>query len=128
MNLTMAVTEVDGRVVFLRKILAGAASRSYGIQVAKLAGLPDSVLRRAREILANLEAQELDEAGRPALAAGRGKRRKQLGLFEAAPAEPAPPPPAPVPALEEALRALDLSRTTPMDALLWLHEQQKKLR
>ena len=127
-NLTMAVTEVDGRVVFLRKILAGAASRSYGIQVAKLAGLPDSVLRRAREILANLEAQELDEAGRPALAAGRGKRRKQLGLFEAAPAEPAPPPPAPVPALEGALRALDLSRTTPMDALVWLHEQQKKLR
>ena len=94
--------------------------------MAKLAGLPDSVLRRAREILANLEAQELDEAGRPALAAGRGKRRKQLGLFEAAPAEPAPPPP--VPALEGALRALDLSRTTPMDALVWLHEQQKKLR
>ncbi|HYY52640.1 MAG TPA: DNA mismatch repair protein MutS, partial [Myxococcales bacterium] len=121
--------EVEGRVVFLRKILAGAASRSYGIQVAKLAGLPDSVLRRAREILANLEAQELDEAGRPALAAGRSKRRKQLGLFESAPAEPPPvPAPAPAPALEEELRALDLSRTTPMDALLWLHEQQKKLR
>src|SRR5581483_2192222 len=48
-NLTMAVTEVEGRVVFLRKIVAGAASRSYGIQVAKLAGLPEIVLRRARE-------------------------------------------------------------------------------
>ena len=124
-NLTMAVTEVEGRVVFLRKIVPGAASRSYGIQVARLAGLPESVLLRAREILANLEAQELDEAGRPALAAGRGKRRAQLGLFEGPRAEPAPTTPAPI---EEALRALDLSRTTPMDALLWLHEQQKKLR
>jgi DNA mismatch repair protein MutS len=125
-NLTMAVTEVDGRVVFLRKIVAGAASRSYGIQVAKLAGLPDPVLRRAREILANLEAQELDDAGRPALAAGRGRRRMQLGLFEPLAAEPSPPPRSS--GVEEALRALDLSRTTPMDALLWLHEQQKNLR
>ena len=123
----MAVTEVDGQVVFLRKIIAGAASRSYGIQVAKLAGLPDPVLRRAREILANLEAQELDETGRPALSAGRGNRRAQLGLFE--PPAPAPAPPAPPPSpVEESLRALDLTRTTPLDALLWLHDQQKKLR
>jgi DNA mismatch repair protein MutS len=121
----MAVTEVEGRVVFLRKIVAGAASRSYGIQVAKLAGLPETVLRRAREILSNLEAQELDEAGRPALAAGRPSRRAQLGLFEPAATPPMPPP---VSAVDEALRGLDLSRTTPMDALLWLHEQQKKLR
>ena len=124
-NLTMAVTEVDGRVVFLRKVVAGAASRSYGIQVAKLAGLPESVLLRAREILANLEAQELDEAGRPALAGARQKKRAQLGLFAA-------PPPAPAPAQEhpllEALRKLDLSRTTPLDALVWLDAQQKKLR
>jgi len=91
--------------------------------VAKLAGLPDPVLRRAREILANLEAQELDETGRPALAAGRANRRAQLGLFEA----PAPPAPLPSP-VEEALRALDLTRTSPLDALLWLHDQQKKLR
>jgi DNA mismatch repair protein MutS len=124
-NLTMAVTEVAGRVVFLRKIVAGAASRSYGIQVAKLAGLPEIVLRRAREILANLEAQELDDAGRPALAAAGRRGRAQLGLFEAPALQVAAPNPSP---LEEALRALDLSRTTPMDALLWLHEQQKNLR
>ena len=124
-NLTMAVTEVDGRVVFLRKIVPGAASRSYGIQVARLAGLPESVLRRGREILANLEAQELDESGRPALAAGRARRRAQLGLFEPPPLPPPPAEPSPV---EEALRGLDLSRTTPLDALLWLNEQQKKLR
>ncbi len=144
-NLTMAVTEVEGRVVFLRKVIAGAASRSYGIHVARLAGLPERVLSRAREILANLEAQELDEAGRPSLAQ-RKARRSQLGLFEApelpaaqssAPqmplaALPAPQPSAPEPALrpsplEAALRGLDLSRTTPLDALLWLHEHQKKL-
>jgi DNA mismatch repair protein MutS len=123
-NLTMAVKEVEGRVVFLRKIVAGAASRSYGIQVAKLAGLPEIVLLRAREILGNLEAQELDEAGRPALAAAGRRRRSQLGLFEA-PAAEAPPPKES--ALEEALRALDLSRTAPLDALVWLHEQKKKL-
>jgi len=123
-NLTMAVSEVEGQVVFLRKIVPGAASRSYGIQVAKLAGLPDPVLRRAREILANLEAQELDESGRPALAAGRGRRRAQLGLFE----PPLPSPALAPSAVEEALRGLDLSRTTPLDALVWLHEQQKKLR
>jgi DNA mismatch repair protein MutS len=113
-NLTMAVTEVEGRVIFLRKIIAGAASRSYGIHVAKLAGLPERVLHRAREILENLEAHELDEAGRPALAGSRA----QLGLFQPPPREPP---------LLEALRKLDLSRTTPLDALLWLNEQQKKL-
>jgi len=125
-NLTMAVTEVEGRVVFLRKIVAGAASRSYGIQVARLAGLPDPVLRRARDILANLEAQELDETGRPALAAGSRARRSQLALFD--PLAPAPAAKPPAAELEQALRALDLSHTTPLDALLWLHEQQKKLR
>jgi DNA mismatch repair protein MutS len=110
-NLTMAVTEVEGRVVFLRKIVPGAASRSYGIHVARLAGLPEQVLRRAREILENLEAKELDESGKPALA------HKQLPLFEM---KEHP--------LLEALRKLDLSRTTPLEALLWLNEAQKKLR
>ena len=136
-NLTMAVSDVEGRVVFLRKVVPGAASRSYGIHVARLAGLPEAVLRRAREILGNLEAQELDEAGHPALASARRKSRAQLGLF----GEPLPAlrgePPASVPEspadpragqLAEALCALDLSRTSPLDALLWLHEQQKKLR
>src|SRR5207244_3033696 len=93
-NLTMAVTEVEGRVIFLRKIVSGAASRSYGIHVAKLAGLPDRVLKRARELLGNLEAQELDEAGHPALASARRKSRAQLGLFgEAVPAPPRDPAP-----------------------------------
>ena len=139
-NLTMAVTEVAGRVLFLRKLVPGAASRSYGIQVARLAGLPDSVLDRAREILANLEAQELDDAGRAALAHGSARKQKarpQLGLFEQ-PRTSAPPPETQKPteedpdtraarALAMALRGVDLARTTPLDALLFLHEQKRKL-
>jgi DNA mismatch repair protein MutS len=130
-NLTMAVSDVNGRVVFLRRVVPGAASRSYGIHVARLAGLPEIVVARAREILANLEAQELDEAGHPALASARKKARAQLGLFGDAPTPAAPPHPPVDPRtteLAEALRGLDLSRTTPIEALLWLHEQQKKLR
>jgi DNA mismatch repair protein MutS len=133
----MAVSDVDGRIVFLRRVVPGAASRSYGIHVAKLAGLPEAVLARARDILANLEAQELDEAGHPALASARRKARAQLGLFgdsrpAPAPVQPPDPPDAPkdprATELFESLRSMDLSRTSPLDALLWLHEQQKKLR
>jgi DNA mismatch repair protein MutS len=133
-NLTMAVTEVEGRVVFLRKVIGGAASRSYGIHVARLAGLPEPVLQRAREILHNLEAQELDEQGHAQLAHGPGARRGrkvQPGLFDP---RPEPPPPAPpsegqraAEQLAQALLRLDLSRTAPLEALVWLHEQQKKL-
>lgn len=75
-NLNVAVREQNDRIVFLRKIVEGAADRSYGIQVARLAGLPSSVVERAREILTNLEKAELNAEGRPALA---GTRRKSAG-------------------------------------------------
>ena len=75
-NLNVAVREQNDRIVFLRKILPGAADRSYGIQVARLAGLPMSVVERAKEILTNLEKAELNAEGRPTLA---GTRRKSLG-------------------------------------------------
>ena len=67
-NLNVAVREQNDRIVFLRKIVEGAADRSYGIQVARLAGLPSTVVDRAREILTNLEKAELNAEGRPALA------------------------------------------------------------
>jgi DNA mismatch repair protein MutS len=113
-NLTVAVREVGDRVVFLRKLVPGGASRSYGIEVAKLAGLPPEVLARAREILRNLEALEVDEGGHAALARGGTRRRErapaaQLGLFG-----------APDPRLERIraeLGALDLDRLTPLEAL-----------
>ena len=67
-NLNVAVREWNDQVIFLRKILPGRADQSYGIQVARLAGLPDSVLNRAKEILNNLEKAELNAEGVPCLA------------------------------------------------------------
>jgi DNA mismatch repair protein MutS len=125
-NLSVAVREVGDQVVFLRRLVAGGASRSYGIEVAKLAGLPAEVLSRAREILTNLEAMELDEAGHAALARGRRRARPaaeaaQLGLFGAAP-DPA------LTALADELRSLDLDALRPLDALNLLAGWKRKLR
>src|SRR5690606_24451674 len=120
-NATMAVSEQGGRVIFLRKLVDGGASRSYGIEVARLAGLPAEGLARAREILGNLERNELDPEGR-AVFAGRGRARRaspdQLGLF--APRPPAPPPE--VEALLLRLRSVEVERTTPLEALALLAE------
>ncbi len=73
-NLNVAVREWNDQVIFLRKILPGRADQSYGIQVARLAGLPDSVLHRAKEILNNLEKSELNAEGEPVLAKSRRKK------------------------------------------------------
>jgi len=85
-NYQMAVKESTGQIVFLRRVVEGSASKSYGIEVARLAGLPRSVIERAREILANLEANELDVTGRPKLARHLPSRQKrnQPTLFQAA--------------------------------------------
>ncbi|NPV05543.1 MAG: DNA mismatch repair protein MutS [Syntrophaceae bacterium] len=84
-NYYIAVKEWGERIIFLRRIMRGKANRSYGIQVARLAGVPDEVIARAREVLENLEKGELDEVGMPTLARGRrGARRPsagQLSLF-----------------------------------------------
>jgi DNA mismatch repair protein MutS len=73
-NLNVAVREWNDQIIFLRKILPGRADQSYGIQVARLAGLPDAILTRAREILENLEKSELNTAGQPTLAKSSRKR------------------------------------------------------
>ena len=98
-NLTVAVREVGDRVVFLRKLVPGGASRSYGIEVAKLAGLPAEVLVRAREILRNLESLEVDDAGHATLARGTRRRERARGrparaLRRARPAPRAAPRPS----------------------------------
>lgn len=74
LNLNVAVREWNDQIIFLRKILPGRADQSYGIQVARLAGLPDTIISRAKEILANLEKAELNAEGEPAFAKGRRKR------------------------------------------------------
>jgi DNA mismatch repair protein MutS len=124
-NLTVAVREVGDEVVFLRRLVPGGASRSYGIEVAKLAGLPAEVLARAREILKNLEALEVDERGHATLARGGGRRRiavpaSQLALFAA------PPDPG-LEALKRELAALDLDALRPLDALNLLAAWKKRL-
>ncbi|MDD5483908.1 MAG: DNA mismatch repair protein MutS [Kiritimatiellae bacterium] len=86
-NYNVLVREENDRVVFLRKIVAGAADKSYGIQVARLAGLPADVVARAREILLNLEEGEFEEAGQPKIAVHRQRRARdnslQMDLFGA---------------------------------------------
>src|SRR6185503_2523200 len=85
-NYQMAVKETGGTIVFLRRVVEGTASKSYGIEVARLAGLPRTVTERAREILSNLEANELDVTGKPKFARHLPSRKAapQPTLFEAA--------------------------------------------
>ncbi len=106
-NVHVTVKEWGQSVVFLHRIAEGAADRSYGIHVARLAGLPESVLERAAEVLHELESERTVEHLRPVR--GRAKRvdPAQIGLFSAG---------APHPVVE-ALRALDLETLTPLEAL-----------
>lgn len=120
-NVQLAVSEQNGHIVFLHRVIPGSASKSYGIEVGRLAGLPASVIARAREILANLEANELDVLGKPKLArhlpARRGKaQRAQPTLFEAANET-----------VIEELRTLDLNSLTPDLALTVLRRLQERL-
>jgi DNA mismatch repair protein MutS len=107
-NATVRVKEWQGEVVFLHEVVAGAADRSYGIQVAKLAGLPASVIERAKLVLAKLEAEDR--------ATPRGF--EDLPLF-AGPQRPSTPDPrtAALDALVAALAALNPDEMSPRDAL-----------
>jgi DNA mismatch repair protein MutS len=84
-NFSILVKEKGHSITFLRKIVPGAADKSYGIQVARLAGLPDEVIERANEILKNLEEGEFGESGQPKIARKRPHKLKadisQLDLF-----------------------------------------------
>jgi DNA mismatch repair protein MutS len=112
-NVSAAVAEQGGEVVFLRRIVDGAASRSYGIDVARLAGLPRGVVARARQVLARLESGAAHGGGESAGA--------QLSLIATAPPGPAPVAP-PVDPLRARLAALDVNQLTPLAALALLAE------
>jgi DNA mismatch repair protein MutS len=116
-NFHVVVREWKDDIVFLRKVTPGRSDRSYGIQVARLAGLPPSVVARAREILNGLERDELSRGGRPSLSAD-GVRSRQLGLFQA-------PEPAEHPAVTT-LRSLDVDHLTPMQALVLLADLKRE--
>ncbi len=127
-NFTIAVKEWKEEIIFLRKLVPGGTSRSYGIQVARLAGIPDPVIRSAQEVLSRIEATNGgvmpanrngalktcgDKSGRRG---GRiDSRPVQLGLFG-----------GPSQALVDELLNLDLSRMTPLDAMNALHALQEK--
>ena len=83
-NFNVQVKEWNDEIIFLRKITPGGADKSYGIQVARLAGLPEKVLHRAHEVLFNLEKSEFDDVGAPKIARSEEKKApqaEQIGLF-----------------------------------------------
>ena len=112
-NMNVAVREWHDEIVFLHKIVEGGTDRSYGIQVARLAGVPRELVARARQILLDLEE---DHEGLAPLIANQGKPAdllapQQLGLFE-----------SPQSRLEKELSKIDIDRTTPLEALLLLRK------
>jgi DNA mismatch repair protein MutS len=119
-NFHVAAREWKDDIIFLHKILAGRSDRSYGIQVARLAGLPASVIARAREILSSLEQDELTRGGKPTLSGASPSAQQQLGLFQAAPSVADEK-------LRERIREVDIDRTTPLDALRILEDLKKEV-
>ena len=128
-NYCISVKESGDDIVFLRKIIKGGADKSYGIQVAKLAGVPEVVLARAKEIAAELAEHDINVTAAADIMpkiledpAAKGKKKKkesdgQLSLFGN---------------MEESgvvadIKALDLSNMTPMKALLYLSDLQERL-
>jgi len=121
-NYRIAVKEDGEHIIFLRRIIRGGTDRSFGIQVARLAGLPQPVIARASELLdifsrERLRGQETPTAEiPPASTAANGKP----SLFEAAPSTPAPHP------VVEALKAVDTDNLTPLEAIVKLQELRKQ--
>ncbi len=115
-NYHVSVKETGGGVVFLRKVEPGAADRSYGIEVAKLAGLPNEVIERAREVLAEHESAERQLTGQLANDESRPAPAAQLTIFT----------PISQPVLEK-LREVDLNQLTPLEALNLLAELKKQI-
>ena len=114
-NYNVAVREWNGEVIFLHRIEPGCADRSYGIQVARLAGLPEAVVERAGTILANLEAGEHSAGGRLRIT-GLPAAASQLDLFTEPPDHP----------LVERLRGIEVERLTPLSALNLLADLQRE--
>jgi len=119
-NFNIAVKEWGDEIIFLRKIVEGGTDKSYGIHVARLAGIPREVIQRARIILNNLEAATLDVNGKPKFAplktAQNSKQPAQLKLFLSK-----------QDMVIEEIRKLETSRMSPLEALNKLDELKKKL-
>jgi DNA mismatch repair protein MutS len=118
-NYNIAVKEWGDKIIFLRKIMEGGTSRSYGIEVARIAGVPQEVILRAKEILHNLEKGEFDEIGMPRIARGLNVTKNdkpQLNLFMESEDE-----------IISELKNLNISSMTPLEALNKLSDLKNKL-
>ena len=111
-NFSVAVTEEGNSVVFLHKIVPGGADKSYGVHVAQMAGLPQGVVNRAWEVLADLEAQSQQKNGR--LVKAKVEPAQQMALFNDGGN------------LKKLLSGLDIPNLTPIDAINKLYELQKE--
>jgi DNA mismatch repair protein MutS len=119
-NATMRVKEWHGDVVFLHEVIAGAADRSYGIQVAKLAGMPPSVIERAKTVLAQIEAEDRISPARRLI--------DDLPLFAVAQnAAPVPQKDSALTAVVETLAALNPDEMSPRDAIEALYALKAQL-
>jgi DNA mismatch repair protein MutS len=117
-NYNFAVREWQGEIIFLRNLVEGAASHSYGIQVARLAGLPASVIEKAKAILARLERNASAQENLREATESKTAEPVQMALFGSVEHK-----------LREELRRIDVSRMTPMEAMNLLHslsEEAKK--
>ncbi|MEK6779087.1 MAG: DNA mismatch repair protein MutS, partial [Candidatus Deferrimicrobiota bacterium] len=122
-NFHVAVREWQGEIIFLRRIDQGSASKSYGIQVARLAGIPEDVVGRARDILKNLESAEYNEYGLPNIAgpgAAQGVDAAQMELFGGRRSSEED-------AVLDEIRKADAERLSPLDALLRLAAWKERL-
>jgi len=118
-NCHVVAREWKDEIIFLRRVEPGRSDRSYGIEVARLAGLPPETVQRARDILAGLENDELSRGGRPSFSGRPDDQQVQLGLFRSPPAGPA--------RIAERLRAADLDELTPIEALTLLADLKREL-
>jgi DNA mismatch repair protein MutS len=119
-NAHVAAREWKDDIIFLRKIVSGRSDRSYGIQVARLAGLPAGVITRAREILGGLERDELSRGGQPTLSGPPSpESTRQLGLFQAGTVTDP---------LRAKLATVDVDQLTPLQALVLLAELAQQAR
>jgi DNA mismatch repair protein MutS len=124
-NAHVAAREWQEDIIFLHKIVPGRSDRSYGIQVARLAGMPDTVIKRARAILGALEQDELARGGRPSISGTPSEPQSQLGLFQQSAAQNQKDEKVEI--VLERLRAVNTDQTTPMQALALLSDLKQQL-
>ncbi len=124
-NFHILVKEWEGQIIFLRKMAPGSTSRSYGIQVARLAGLPAPVIERAKEILENLEYVEHDPVGRPAISRSGKYEEEDKGPLQLSLLGPDPDPLSKE--IASRIKSIDPEALTPIEALNVLHELKGKL-